>query len=342
MNIALRDQNAEAAAIMHRLDRCPSCNCKESYDAFGDHDLTSLHNLPEAMRHGDYVICAECTLIYAQWRQRLESAEPYYSMFPALEKRGYVQYPPPENYRRSKGKVAEWIANECHGRGLISNDSAILHIRSDCGSIGPAIRKFAPDTRIVGYDYFPTNIRYANETGALDSQLLSPKGIKIDPDQKFDLILESHMFTHALQLLSELEACLAMLKPDGAMFVYNEIDYLETLRPGGRYFRLAPVVNYHKQLFTVNSLTRFFQKAGLHIIHTGRRKNTLTMILQRPKVSEQVSYKRASEKEVSQLRDKIARWGKYRNSWVNSAMEVKAVRASYKLLARKPRGLEPA
>ncbi len=339
----MRDTNraelAEQAADLVHLSACPLCGHGESSSAFDDNDITGLETVPEALWHSRYEVCHGCAGIYAAWRQVREAAERYYALFPELEHRSYANKPPSEAYQQGKTKTSRWLAGVLDGAGIMADVSSLLHIRCDCGTLGPVVRERWPDVTVTGGDYFQPNIDFARRTGNLDdTYLLNPQGIKALPGRGFDLILINHMFTHALSPQDDMAACLAMLKPGGYALFYNEIDFAEQLRPGGRYFRLARVNNYHKQLFSPATLTRFLQNAGFELQPGIRRKNTLTYLGQHKPGSD--ARHSAAQSEVRRAIGDLAKWNRYRRSpLAGPVMRNKIGRTIYKKLASKPAAL---
>ncbi|MEM9626929.1 MAG: methyltransferase domain-containing protein [Pseudomonadota bacterium] len=320
----------ETASRMRRLDVCPSCVSGDLCDLFDDNDISANEDLPAALRRSDYRLCRHCLLIFASWRQLPEAADAYYNLFPSLEKRDYANYPPPETYRGNKSKVADWIAKELEKAGLLKDRVRLLHVRCDCGSLGPAIRRHVADPAIVGLDYFDSNIRFANERGGVEAASLNPAGATLMDQEAFDVIVINHMFTHALDPRRDLEIYLQMLGPEGSLFIYNEIDFSETLRLGGRYFRLKPVNNYHKQLFSPLSFQRFFAAAGCEVIRGQRRKNTLTALVRRDPL---LKLQPASVAEVDAASDLVETWMAYRRSLKGRVLSWSPIRKSLRALA---------
>ena len=320
----------ETASRMRRLDACPSCGSVDLSDLFDDNDLSDNEELPAPLRRSDYRLCRHCALIFAAWRQVPEAADAYYNLFPSLEKRDYATYPPPETYRENKSKVANWIAGELEKGGLLKDRVRILHVRCDCGSLGPAIRRHVADPAVIGLDYFDSNIRFANESGDVEASGLSPAGAIPLDQEKFDVIVINHMFTHALDLRRDLAIYLQMLRPEGSLFVYNEIDFSETLRLGGRYFRLKPVNNYHKQLFSPLSFQRFFAAAGCRIVHGQRRKNTLCALVRRDPL---LKLEPASRTEMDTASRLVETWMAYRRSMKGKMLSWSPIRKSLRALA---------
>ncbi len=327
------DDIARAAAAMTQLDSCPACAGTIFRDAFTDNDLTRLSQLPDALRRSDYRLCCSCMLVFAAWRQVPEAAVAYYDLFPDLEHRHYAVYPPPDEYRANKARVAQWIVGELETAGALRDNQRVLHIRSDCGSLGPALRDRYPGTTVVGQDYFDSNVRFANEAGNVDARLLKPTGAELLEDSAFDIVVINHMFTHALDPRSDLDIYLKMLKPDGTIFTYNEIDFYEALRFGGRHFRTKPVNNYHKQLFTPRSLQRFFAAAGLEMTGAGRRRNTLSACL---KHNPAVWVKPAGQDELDDMTRRLDAWLEMRSSFKGKVVSWSPVRAVLKAIASPP------
>lgn len=320
----------ETASRMRRLLACPSCGSDDLRDLFDDNDISDNNSLPDPLRRSDYRLCRHCALIFASWRQVPEAADAYYNLFPSLEHRDYATYPPPQSYRDNKAKVANWVAGELEKEGLLKDHVRILHVRCDCGSLGPAIRSHVPNAAVVGLDYFESNIRFANENGNVEAGDLSPAGATPLHQEKFDVIIINHMFTHALDLRRDLEIYLEMLGSEGALFVYNEIDFSEMLRLGGRYFRLKPINNYHKQLFSPHSFQRFFASAGCSIVHAQRRRNTLSALVRRDAA---IRFEPASETEVKAVGERVETWMGYRRSLKGKILSWPPIRKSLKVLA---------
>lgn len=320
----------EAASRMRRLEACPSCGSDDLRDLFDDNDISHHDALPDPLRRSDYRLCHHCALIFASWRQVPEAANAYYGLFPSLEHRDYATYPPPQTYRDNKAKVGNWVAGELAQEGLLKDQARILHVRCDCGSLGPVIRSRIPNAVVVGLDYFESNVRFANENGNVEAGDLSPAGATLLYQEKFDIIIINHMFTHALDLRRDLEIYLEMLSDQGALFVYNEIDFAETLRLGGRYFRLKPVNNYHKQLFSPPSFQRFFASSGCKIVRAQRRRNTLSALVKRDPA---VRFEPAGETEVKTVGERVETWMDYRRSLKGRVLSWPPVRKSLKALA---------
>lgn len=334
MNIAIDPHMASLAARMRSLKACPACGEGGGKVIFADTDITHLETLPDDLRHADYTLCPACGLIYAAWRQVGAAAEAYYGLFPELEHRRYAVYPPPEDYRAGKARVAEWLAGFMASHDLLDNAGSLLHIRSDCGSLGPVLARRAAHVAVTGGDYFETNLRHSRDSGAMeDVYRLKPAGIERLGKRRFDIVVVNHMFTHAIDLGGDVAACRDMLAPNGAMVIYNEIDGLEYFRPGSRYWRLKPINNYHKQIFGPASFRRFLAAAGLRLDHVERRKNTLVAIARR---DDRIAMERAGADEIAGLARLVEKWNRDRASWRRAALDFTPARKVYKALARKP------
>ncbi len=336
IDLGSMDEIALAASAMVQLPGCPACGSTNLRDAFSDNDLTRHTQLPDALRRSDYCLCHNCMLVFAAWRQVPEAATAYYDLFPDLEHRHYAVYPPPEEYRANKVRVAKWIVGELENASALSDNARVLHIRCDCGSLGPVVREKFPEATVFGQDYFESNVRFANESGNVDASLLKPTGAELLEESGFDVVVINHMFTHALEPRADLEIYLKMLKPGGTIFTYNEIDFYEALRFGGRHFRTKPVNNYHKQLFTPRSLQRFFASAGLEMTHAGRRRNTLSASL---KYSPAAWVEPAGQAELEDMTKRLVTWLDMRSSFKGKVVSWSPVRAVLKAMASPPPAL---
>lgn len=329
---ARHDIEAQACQ-MQQLQSCPSCGSENVHHAFDDNDISDNDTLPDQLRRSDYCLCRHCTLIFAAWRQVPEAADAYYQLFADLEDRNYATYPPPEAYRKGKANAASWVAGELKKEGLMKDDVRILHVRCDCGSLGPAVRREAENAVVVGLDYFESNVRFANENGHVEASCLDPSGATAMDQEDFDVIVINHMFTHALDLRGDLDTYLKMLRPEGALFIYNEIDFSEMLRLGGRYFRLKPVNNYHKQLFSPRSLQRFFAFASCRIVRAKRRKSTICALLMRDPA---VQFEEAGSGELKTIGQQVKKWMGYRKSFKGEVLSWPPVRKVLKATATPP------
>lgn len=331
-----RDRLAFAAAAMRQLDRCPSCGCGDLREAFTDNDLSGDVSLPSALRRSDYRLCRRCLLIFAAWRQTPAAAPAYYQLFAELENRHYAVYPPPASYRTGKAEAAQRIAGELMRAGALSYNARILHVRCDCGSLGPVIRRYFPGATVVGQDYFETNVRFANEIGNLEALPLSPAGAECQGTNAFDVVVANHIFTHALDPIADLRTYGTMLRAGGTLFTYNDYDFSETIRFGGRFFRVDPVNNYHKQLFSPRSLQRLFAAAGYEIIGAHRRRNTISAVLKQGSCAPSEA---AGDEEFECIYNKLQTWMTYRSSFKGKLVSWPPIRAALKAFATEPQAL---
>src|SRR5690606_6033815 len=188
---------------------------------------------------------------------------------------------------------------------------------------------------VTGFDYFDSNVRWANEAGAMTAYMLDPRGLAAPPSGgKFDLILANHVFAHSLDPSKDAAALLDMLNPGGSVYVYNENDSLQYFRLGYRYFKPRGVNNYHKQLFSPDTLGRFFRRHGLAPQHVERSRNLLTLILRRAETPGHDAV--AAPGEVADVKRVIDQWMRVRRSPLGRLFAVPGVRQVYKSLARTP------
>ena len=330
MNIKIDANLLEQASELQQLDCCPLCSGKHFHKGWQDNDLTAMEDMPEALKSSGFRLCLDCGAVYAAKRQIPEVMRPYYELFPVLEHRTYNSYPPPEGYKIGKMGVADWLVGLCQKYGNLTDQAEILHVRSDFGSLGQALKKAGIKANVTGLDYMASNVRYSNETQAVAADILLPGPLRVIENRQFDIVIINHIFTHSINPRADMETCLKMLKPGGVIINYNENDFSSFMRPSSKYFRLAPVNNYHKQLFTNQSLTRFYNSNGLDVEHISSRKHTLTVVARRS----DVAVVAISDHEQNSLTAMLDRWLRLRRSPVRFMMAIKPLRKLRRALAR--------
>jgi SAM-dependent methyltransferase len=154
----------------------------------------------------------------------------------------------------------------------------MLHVRCDAGALLREVLDAYPDARVDGLDYFATNVQAAREWGLDRVELLDPAAIQIPFEQKYDLIVCNHIFTHSLVPGADIETLRNSLAPGGRMFFYNENDHELICTPGNEFFTRKEMISYHKQMLTPDSFARFLASKGLQSELIGHRKFTFTML----------------------------------------------------------------
>ncbi len=250
---------------MKVLSKCPACGSRELRETDLATNLTTQHKAligPSVIWEASYASCSRCELMFARNRQEREEIDAYYAAFPAIEKRKYTVYPPPEEFIELQTAFSERLIGKLRDARLISPDISVLNIRCECGIHLARLRDDYDIEEVYGLDYFDSNLRYAREQLGLNNvDMLSPYLDELPFGQKkFDLILANHLLTHALDPMELLQLLRDRLSPGGAIVFFNELDHIPLMDMKKTFSR--GVVSYHKQLLTKASLENMLQSAG--------------------------------------------------------------------------------
>jgi SAM-dependent methyltransferase len=245
------------------LEACPGCAGERFREVYAYNDLVDWPG-PEAraIETSAFCACDGCGLFFARRRQDLDSAAEFYAAFARLEHRHYATYPLPAAYVRGKEKRAAQICGFLDQHHLLRPDLDVLHLRCDGGTLLAHLRAEWGVSGLFGLDYFDSNLRHAAEVLRLEHIAPLDAGRGLIPfERRFDLIIANHMLTHALDPRRLLATIRERLKPDGAVYFYNEVDHEALMAPGSEL--LAGGINaFHKQLFTRLSLAHLLRGAG--------------------------------------------------------------------------------
>lgn len=271
----------EIGAGMTRCEACPCCGGRNLEAVACRNDLHTIEGVSDSMKDSDYHACLDCGLIFARRRQSLESVALFYEWFAYLEKRDYAVYPPSKTYLEAKSQAASSHIGFLADNGMLSPGMTIAHVRCDAGSLLAQIRDQFPDCNLYGFDYFDSNIRYAHDQRLDDVYRLNPAHLNLADGTAFDLIICNHIFTHAFDPIADLQLLYEALKPSGVLYVYGEIDHFLRFQPKGPYYQWVALNNFHKQLFSPESLEVFMNKGGFSIEAMHHRKFYMQLIARR-------------------------------------------------------------
>ena len=215
------------------------------------------------LARSDFVLCRRCGLMFAGRRQAIEEFAEYYTRFAEWESRTYAVYPPPEAFIRGKAAAAIDIARVLTKQGLLQPGRRVLHIRADGGALMAHLRDDHGVTDVYGLDVFDSNRRFAAEHYHL--QNVAPLaygdfGIPFEP-VTFDLIISNHLLMHACRPREAFATLRQRLSPGGAIFLYNEYDHARAFVERAPFLRDG-INNFHKQLFSADTLLTFLRLAG--------------------------------------------------------------------------------
>lgn len=269
---------AKIAARMIRLDDCPGCGGRAFAATPCGNDLDDIEGVDANLRDSDYHLCRECSLLFARRRQPVGTAVDFYGLFVELERRSYAVYPPPESYRQAKKGAAAGLLARMEGHGLLRPGQKIAHLRSDVGSLEEMITAKYPDSVVDAWDYFDSNIRYADEHGPAGTRRLEPTGLELAEGAGYDLVVSNHIFTHSLIPQTDLKNLRAAVGVGGMLYAYNEADHLFRFQPGDPRYQWVALNNFHKQLFTSLSLRFFLLRGGFEVLSLDHRAHFMELV----------------------------------------------------------------
>ncbi len=274
---------------MTMLTTCPGC------DSVALHPLALATDLKPAdhekwgedvlVRDPAFASCSGCGLVFARRRQSAAVSQTYYDAFQELEHREYAVYPPPEQFITQQTLYAAALGEVLDRELVFAPHHRVLNIRAECGMHLLRLREVHGITDLYGLDHFDSNVRYGQHDLRLPHMALLPpqlNRVPFDPPT-YDVVLVNHLLTHALDLSAVFGFLRSILAPDGVLVLYGEENHRSFLKKDP----LPRVNNYHKQLFTEDSLLKV---CGVHgwdarVVHCFRHaipwataKNTLVVV----------------------------------------------------------------
>lgn len=249
---------------METLGACPACGSVALDEIWPYNDLRYLgHGGDAEAARSDFVLCRRCGLMFAARRQVMEAFAEYYTRFAEWESRTYAVYPPPETFVRGKAAAAAEIVPVLAKHGLLRSDMRVLHIRADGGALMAHLRDEYGVNDIYGLDIFETNRRFAREHyGLANVAPLAYGDFAVPfPSVRFDLVISNHLLTHACRPRDAFAVLRRCLSSDGVILLYNEQDHALGFATGAPFLRDG-INNFHKQLFSEDTLLTFLRLAG--------------------------------------------------------------------------------
>jgi SAM-dependent methyltransferase len=250
---------------METLASCPGCGGAALEEICPYNDLRYLRRGDDAdLARSDFVLCRRCGLMFARRRQVIEAFAEYYARFAEWESRTYAVYPPPEGFIRGKTVAALEIARVLAKLDLLRSSGPVLHIRADGGALMAHLRDDYGVSNVYGLDVFDSNRRFAAERYGLGNVAPLAYGEFRIPFEsvRFHLIVSNHLLTHAGRPRDAFAVLRQHLSPGGAIFLYNEQDHAVAFTERASFLRDG-INNFHKQLFSADTLLTFLRLSGV-------------------------------------------------------------------------------
>ena len=232
-----------------------ACECGSKEDSF--------RILAEKDRYGfkvQTVICKNCGLMMTNPRMTQEAYNLFYDseyrkIYLGVESANDVG----ENFfasRKGRGrKIAEFVGNEV-GESIKS----VLEIGCSAGAILEAFKE--KGCKVKGIDLGGEYIEYGKKRGLDLEQCASAELLK--RDEKYDLIILSHVFEHFLDIESELKVIRNLLNDSGVL--YLEVPGVLSISKTYASDFLSFLQNAHIYHFTLHSLQDVMARYGWEMV----------------------------------------------------------------------------
>jgi 2-polyprenyl-3-methyl-5-hydroxy-6-metoxy-1,4-benzoquinol methylase len=312
-----------------KLASCPACHTPERTIVCEWNKLVLLDSAPdEAAWRYDYAVCHGCGIIYATRRpvgDRYRYLMDHFEAVIGKSKSSPLLNPHPlteadrERYRRliSRGvfvsdhdrdggehiggvlwdrlEKAEHV--ELLGSLLDLKGARVLEVRSRTGAILDGLRRHY-GCEVYAMPIFESQQFIVQELyGIQTTPLIDFDRFHITHDEPFDLIVSNHMFNHAVRLDEFLAAARGALRPNGHLYLYNEIDDSELLGHLTGTSLISTLNPVHLQVGDQASLTRAVASAGFEPVFVKGRRGRNFWLMRRTEESVQISIPEAALKQ---------------------------------------------
>jgi SAM-dependent methyltransferase len=301
---------------METLAACPACGGAALEELCPYNDLRYLlrGGGSRDLARSDFVLCRRCGLMFARRRQTPAAFPEYYTRFAEWESRAYAVYPPPEAFIRGKVSAAVEIGRILAKLDLLRPGGRVLHVRADGGALMAHVRDHYGVTDIYGLDLFESNRRFAAAQYHLQNVAPLAYGDFRIPFESvtFDLIISNHLLMHACRPRDAFATLRQRLTPGGAIFLYNEYDHARAFVERAPFLRDG-INNFHKQLFSADTLLTFLRLSGAEgqIVE---KRNGSPLVVARPAAPMTVSTLPASD--FTRQVDMVRSWAAaYERRW---------------------------
>lgn len=170
-----------------------------------------------------------------------------------------------------------------------------LEIRSRAGTIAHGLRRLY-GARVAVMPIFESQRMIVEELYGIEcADLIDYDQFTIPFEGRFDLIVANHMLTHIVRLDRFFTEVRAHLRPDGHLYLYNELDEAFVFESGKSIVNSLNRV--HLQTFDRASLMRLLKTNGFDVTFIKRRKGSLLCIARHTGVRE-LSPMSADERET--------------------------------------------
>lgn len=240
----------ERGVYLFEQSPCGVCG-GESFDIIAEKDR---YGLPLSA-----AVCTDCGLVQTNPRMDQRSYNEFYDK---EYRRLYVgsEGPTPgffEGQVNQGKKIADFFARE---HPVDWQGKRVLEVGCGAGGILKHLRDLGADVR--GCDLGSEYLAYGRDEHGLN--LTQGPLSSLAEDERFDVIIYSHVFEHVLTPYDELDEVARRLRPEGLL--YLEIPGIHNIRSNYRGDFLRLLQHAHIYHFTLTSLNNMVARKGFHMV----------------------------------------------------------------------------
>ena len=137
----------------------------------------------------------------------------------------------------------------------------VLHIRAESATFGDFMKRVLGASQVDLITLFPAHTYLAEKyPGIRATACLDYENFEIPYDEKYDLIIENHIFAPMLDIAKTFNVFLSHLNPGGSLFLQGELSDEEHFRKRKNLF--AELHPFHYQQFDKATLARILNRFG--------------------------------------------------------------------------------
>jgi 2-polyprenyl-3-methyl-5-hydroxy-6-metoxy-1,4-benzoquinol methylase len=294
---------------MYSVDACMVCGEVQRTIVSEYNRLIFIESMRQSdLARFDYALCHGCGLVYATRRPDRAEYQTLYDNFneflvrranreslnvPELtpEKAAEIdqQFIPWWELQsaRRKGRIVKMLRHELNNARAylpyitphVSLEGAkILHVRAKGSTLADIMKRTLGAAQVDLITLFPAHTYLAQKNDGIRAQsCLDYENFQIPYDEKYDLIIENHIFIHMLDPNQTFDTFRSHLEPGGAIFLHKEIDDDDLFAKGKNLF--AELRPFHYQQFDKATLERLVRRYGFEPVSLSNKEDEDTELV---------------------------------------------------------------
>jgi Methyltransferase domain len=282
---------------MYSVNACQVCSETRRTIVAEYNRLVFLDSMWQSdMARYDYALCHGCGLVYATRRPERAEYEFLYENFNEFLARGKQnhveltsdraaqidrQFMPwweirsaPFDEEKIRNQLAVDLQNALSylpylGLHIRLEGAKVLHIRAKGATLADMLKRLFGAAQVDLITLFPEHMYLAQKNNVRASSCLDYENFQIPFDEKYNLILENHVFVHMLDANATFKTFIAHLEDEGHIFVHKELDDARMYRKKKNLF--AELRPFHFQQHDLPTMERMFRRYGFDMALLGHK-----------------------------------------------------------------------